>query len=76
MIQVEDIAFLRDGSQFFTCSDLVSRDSADRNIMAWDYNKAVVLSNQIYQVSFTFPVVRIEFIRSENEPCILKESTT
>lgn len=46
------MAFLPEGNQFFTCNDLVARDSADKNIMAWDFNKAVVLSNQIYQVSF------------------------
>ena len=39
------------GSQFFSCNDLVTRDSADRNIMAWDFTNGVVLSNQIYQVN-------------------------
>ena len=41
---------MNNGTQFFTCNDSVTRDSADRNIMAWDFNKAVVISNQIYQV--------------------------
>ena len=48
--QVEDIALMNNGTLFFTCNDSVTRDSADRNIMAWDFNKAVVVSNQIYQV--------------------------
>ena len=48
--QVQDVVFMNNGSQFFSCNDLVSRDSADRNIMAWDFTNEVVLSNQIYQV--------------------------
>ena len=42
--------FLEDGSTFFSSSDLVTRDSADRNLMAWDFSTGVTLSNQIYQV--------------------------
>ena len=48
--QVQDILFAPDGSTFFSSSDLVSRDSADRNLMAWDFKTGVTLSNQIYQV--------------------------
>ena len=48
--QVQDVLFVPDGSSFFSSSDLVSRDSADRNLMAWDFRTGVKLSNQIYQV--------------------------
>lgn len=51
--QVEDLMFTQDGSQLFSCSDLVSRDSADRNVMAWDFATGTVLSNQIYQERYT-----------------------
>jgi hypothetical protein len=51
-LQVKDVCFLQDGGQFLSCGDLVSRDSADRNIMAWDFNSGAVLSNQIYQVFY------------------------
>ncbi|XP_067682102.1 WD repeat-containing protein 25-like [Haliotis asinina] len=47
--QIQDVLFTKDGNQFFSCSDMVTRDSADRNIMAWDYTSGVPLSNQIYQ---------------------------
>lgn len=48
--QIQDVIFSKDGSEFFSTGDLVSRDSSDRNIMAWDFDNAVVKSNQIYQV--------------------------
>ena len=48
---MQDILFVPDGSSFFSSSDLVSRDSADRNLMAWDFRTGVTLSNQIYQVN-------------------------
>ncbi|ELT91227.1 hypothetical protein CAPTEDRAFT_226501 [Capitella teleta] len=51
--QVQDICFNIDGLEFFTCNDQVCRDSSDRNIMAWDFEKGVVVSNQIYQERFT-----------------------
>jgi hypothetical protein len=44
------VIFNRDGKEFFSTGDLVSRDSSDRNIMAWDFDHTVVKSNQIYQV--------------------------
>ncbi|XP_064602570.1 WD repeat-containing protein 25-like [Liolophura sinensis] len=47
--QVQDVIVSRDGSQVFGSCDLVSKDSADRNILAWDFNSTVVLSNQIFQ---------------------------
>ncbi|KAK2191167.1 hypothetical protein NP493_57g00013 [Ridgeia piscesae] len=54
--QVQDMVFVRDGSEFFCCSDLVARDSADRNIMAWHFDSGVVLSNQIFQLSVYPPL--------------------
>ncbi|KAJ8309167.1 hypothetical protein KUTeg_014041, partial [Tegillarca granosa] len=51
--QVQDVLFSPDGQQFYSCNDLVSRDSADRNIMIWDYSTGVVLSNQVYQERYT-----------------------
>ena len=48
--KVQDLCFIN-GEQFVTCNDLVCKDSADRNIMAWDFQSGVVLSNQIYQVN-------------------------
>ena len=42
--------FVSDGNIFFSCNDLVARDSSDKNIMAWDFEMGVVVSNQIYQV--------------------------
>jgi len=51
--QVQDVEFLLDGDRFLTCNDLVSKDSADRSIMAWDFRSGIVLSNQIYQERYT-----------------------
>lgn len=51
--QVQDLVLSADGSQIFSCADLVSRDSADRNLMAWDFATGTVLSNQIYQERYT-----------------------
>lgn len=48
--QIQDVIFNGDGKEFFSTGDLVSRDSSDRNIMAWDFDHTVVKSNQIYQV--------------------------
>ena len=50
IFQVQDLAFIQNGSQMLSCNDFVTRDSTDRNIMAWDFQSGVVLSNQIYQV--------------------------
>lgn len=48
--QTLDILFLRGGSDFITSSDCVSRDSADRTLIAWDYQTTATVSNQIYHV--------------------------
>ncbi|XP_068582482.1 WD repeat-containing protein 25 isoform X2 [Cebidichthys violaceus] len=53
--QTLDILFLRGGVDFITSSDCVSRDSADRTLIAWDYQTTAKVSNQIYQERFTCP---------------------
>ncbi|XP_021344230.1 WD repeat-containing protein 25-like, partial [Mizuhopecten yessoensis] len=50
---VQDVIFSADGSSMFSSCDLLSRDSADRNLMAWDFSSGVVLSNQIYQERYS-----------------------
>ena len=42
--------FIAEGNQLVTCSDIVSRDSADKSIMVFDFKTGVVMSNQVYQV--------------------------
>lgn len=46
--QVHDLCFLDNGNTFLSCGSLVARDSADRNIMVWDFLSGAVISNQIY----------------------------
>ncbi|XP_077946135.1 WD repeat-containing protein 25 isoform X1 [Gasterosteus aculeatus] len=53
--QTLDILFLRGGASFITSSDCVSRDSADRTLIAWDYQTTAKVSNQIYQERYTCP---------------------
>ncbi|XP_068436853.1 WD repeat-containing protein 25 [Clinocottus analis] len=53
--QTLDIVFLRGGVDFITSSDCVSRDSADRTLIAWDYQTTAKVSNQIYQERYTCP---------------------
>ncbi|XP_029134934.2 WD repeat-containing protein 25 [Labrus bergylta] len=53
--QTLDILFLRGGVDFITSSDCVSRDSADRTLIAWDFQTTARLSNQIYHERFTCP---------------------
>ncbi len=48
--QTLDILFLRGGVDFITSSDCVSRDSADRTLIAWDFQTTAKVSNQIYHV--------------------------
>ncbi|PVD26630.1 hypothetical protein C0Q70_14308 [Pomacea canaliculata] len=51
--QVQDLMFSHDGQELFSCSEVVSRDSSDRSIMAWDFKTGVTLSNQIFQERYT-----------------------
>ncbi|XP_032402293.1 LOW QUALITY PROTEIN: WD repeat-containing protein 25 [Xiphophorus hellerii] len=53
--QTLDILFLRGGTDFITSSDCVSRDSADRTLIAWDYGSTAKISNQIYHERYTCP---------------------
>ncbi|CAG10458.1 unnamed protein product, partial [Tetraodon nigroviridis] len=53
--QTLDILFLRGGVEFVTSSDCVSRDSADRTLIAWDFQTTAKLSNQIYHERYTCP---------------------
>ncbi|XP_074069188.1 WD repeat-containing protein 25 [Macrotis lagotis] len=53
--QTLDILFLRDGKEFLSSTDSVSRDSADRTIIAWDFHSAAKVSNQIFHERFTCP---------------------
>ncbi|XP_026156461.1 WD repeat-containing protein 25 isoform X1 [Mastacembelus armatus] len=53
--QTLDIVFLRGGVDFITSSDCVSRDSADRTLIAWDYQTTAKVSNQIYHERYTCP---------------------
>ncbi|XP_058470855.1 WD repeat-containing protein 25 isoform X1 [Solea solea] len=53
--QTLDILFLRGGIDFITSSDCVSRDSADRTLIAWDFQTTAKVSNQIYHERYTCP---------------------
>ncbi|XP_049595520.1 WD repeat-containing protein 25 isoform X1 [Syngnathus scovelli] len=49
------ILFLRGGQDVITSSDCVSRDSADRTLIAWDFHTTAKISNQIYHERYTCP---------------------
>ncbi|TRZ24416.1 hypothetical protein HGM15179_002623, partial [Zosterops borbonicus] len=53
--QTLDILFLPEGREFLTSTDAVSRDSADRTIVAWDFLSAAKVSNQIFHERYTCP---------------------
>ncbi|XP_078134380.1 WD repeat-containing protein 25 isoform X3 [Sander vitreus] len=57
--QTLDILFLKGGVDFITSSDCVSRDSADRTLIAWDYQTTAKVSNQIYQERYTCPSLAV-----------------
>ncbi|XP_077179801.1 WD repeat-containing protein 25 isoform X2 [Paroedura picta] len=48
--QTLDIMFLPEGKEFLTSTDAVSQDSADRTIIAWDFQTGAKISNQIFHV--------------------------
>ncbi|KAM9294037.1 WD repeat-containing protein 25 [Gastrophryne carolinensis] len=50
-----DILFLPGGKEFLSSTDSVSRDSADRTIIAWDFATAAKISNQIFHERYTCP---------------------
>ena len=51
VFQVQDLMFSHDGQELFSCGDVVTKESSDRTILAWDFRTGVVLSNQIFQVT-------------------------
>ncbi|XP_076835312.1 WD repeat-containing protein 25 [Brachyhypopomus gauderio] len=53
--QTLDILFLREGKELVTSSDAVSRDSADRTLIAWDFTTTAKISNQIFHERYTCP---------------------
>ncbi|XP_053488862.1 WD repeat-containing protein 25 [Ictalurus furcatus] len=53
--QTLDILFLGEGKEFVTSSDVVSRDSADRTLIAWDFVTTAKISNQIFHERYTCP---------------------
>ncbi|XP_068016229.1 WD repeat-containing protein 25 isoform X2 [Melanerpes formicivorus] len=53
--QTLDILFLAEGREFLTSTDAVSRDSADRTVIAWDFQSAAKISNQIFHERYTCP---------------------
>ncbi|KAL7861764.1 hypothetical protein SRHO_G00132050 [Serrasalmus rhombeus] len=53
--QTLDILFLSEGKEFVTSSDAVSRDSADRTLIAWDFRTTAKVSNQIFHERYTCP---------------------
>nr|XP_020649246.1 WD repeat-containing protein 25 [Pogona vitticeps]XP_020649247.1 WD repeat-containing protein 25 [Pogona vitticeps] len=53
--QTLDIMFLPGGKEFLTSTDAVSQDSADRTIIAWDFDTAAKISNQIFHERYTCP---------------------
>ncbi|TSO67452.1 WD repeat-containing protein 25 [Bagarius yarrelli] len=53
--QTLDILFLGEGKEFVSSSDVVSRDSADRTLIAWDFQTAAKISNQIFHERYTCP---------------------
>ena len=52
LFQVLDLMFSHDGQELFSCGDVVTKESSDRTILAWDFRTGVILSNQIFQVTF------------------------
>ncbi|XP_044128668.1 WD repeat-containing protein 25 [Bufo gargarizans] len=50
-----DLLFLPDGKEFLSTTDCVSRDSADRTIIAWDFATTAKVSNQIFHERYTCP---------------------
>ncbi|XP_023684166.2 WD repeat-containing protein 25 isoform X1 [Paramormyrops kingsleyae] len=69
--QTLDILFLPGGKEFVTSSDSVSRDSADRTLIAWDFQTTAKVSNQIFHERYTCPSMALhpqgdEFVAQTN----------
>eukprot|EP00794_Sanderia_malayensis_P020048 gene20048-22015_t len=50
--QIQDILFHPDGKIFFSAAEVLKRNSLDKAIIAWDFETAAVVSNQISQEAF------------------------
>jgi len=51
--QVQSIAFIENGYEVLTCSDITKRNSLDKAILVWDFKTTALLSNQVYQEAYT-----------------------
>ncbi|KAK8805453.1 hypothetical protein WA158_002109 [Blastocystis sp. Blastoise] len=50
---VEDLAFTdKTGNTFISSADILRKNSTDRGLIAWDFNKHLKISNQIYMEGF------------------------
>lgn len=78
--QTLDVLFLPGGNEFLTSTDAVSRDSADRTIIAWDFQTSAKISNQIFHERYTIPCMALHpkepvFIAQTNGNYIVLFST-
>ena len=55
--QVLDLEFLTGNVEMVATADVVKRNSSSETIVVWDYQAAVVRSNQVYQEPYTCPSV-------------------
>lgn len=53
--QTLDLLFVNAGREFVSSTDAVSRDSADRTLIVWDFQTNAKLSNQIFHERYTCP---------------------
>jgi hypothetical protein len=51
MNQVQDLVFI-DDQIFISAGDVVSKDSAEFSLIAWDFESCARISTQIFHVSF------------------------
>eukprot|EP01111_Echinosteliopsis_oligospora_P006938 TRINITY_DN2141_c1_g3_i1.p1 TRINITY_DN2141_c1_g3~~TRINITY_DN2141_c1_g3_i1.p1 ORF type:complete len:578 (-),score=153.52 TRINITY_DN2141_c1_g3_i1:91-1824(-) len=56
--QVQSLEFIHNGRQFVSSSDITKRNSTDKGVIVWEFDSAIVASNQVYVETFTCPVVR------------------
>ncbi|KAF5890927.1 WD repeat-containing protein 25, partial [Clarias magur] len=57
--QTLDILFLGEGKEFVSSTDVVSRDSADRTLIAWDTVTTAKISNQMFHERYTCPSLAV-----------------
>jgi WD40 repeat protein len=56
--QVQSLEFINGGQEFISSSDILKRNSLDRGIIVWDFQKGVPLSNQVYMEAYSCTAVR------------------